>query len=269
MTGILAQTIALTSYGNEYLRSGKLSDFYPQNSTFQHCNSVDFKELKKKIIFTSKKEFIVANNPIEWFSLLKKEGCSKLRLYYQTEKSDDPKLAGLVGGGGNYFIECIYDNYSDFWISNWTHDKNTTEKPWVVTYRKAVSKQATINLQFDLKDIRFNLKKILEEITDFAFKETSENWGQLFEKAKNTLENDNPEIDFYHDDLIVVNNYSLENRQLLMSASKAFVFGGMGSWNDLWFENEEKEKEHSALSRVLYGMMMTSIVSSINKDNDE
>jgi hypothetical protein len=30
MTGILAQTIALTSYGNEYLRSEKLSDFYPQ-----------------------------------------------------------------------------------------------------------------------------------------------------------------------------------------------------------------------------------------------
>jgi hypothetical protein len=93
--------------------------------------------------------------------------------------------------------------------------------------------------------------------------------GQLFEKAKNTLENDNPEIDFYHDDLIVVNNYSLENRQLLMSASKAFVFGGMGSWNDLWFENEEKEKEHNALSTVLYGIMMRSIVSSINKDNDE
>jgi hypothetical protein len=80
MTGILAQTIVLTSYGNEYLRTGKLSNFYPQNSTFQHCNSIDFKEIKKKNIFTSKKEFIVASNPMEWFALLKKEGCTKLTL---------------------------------------------------------------------------------------------------------------------------------------------------------------------------------------------
>ena len=269
MTGILAQTITLTSYGNEYLKTGELTNFYPQNSTFQHCNSVDFKEMRKKNIFSSKKEVIVADNPIKWFSLLKKDGCRKLRLYFQTEKSDDHKLAGFVGGGGNWFIECVYDNYSDFWISNWTHDKNLTEKPWVVTYVKVVSKQPTINLQFDLKDIREKLKKILEQITEFAFKETSENWGQIFEKAKNTLQNDNPEIDFYHDDLIVVNNYSLENRQLLMSASKAFVFGGMGSWNDMWFENEETEKEYNTLSTELYGMMMTSIISSINKDNNE
>jgi hypothetical protein len=35
-------------------------------------------------------------------------------------------------------------------------------------------------------------------------------------------------------------------------------------------ENEEKkQKEHNALSTVLYGITMRSIVSLINKDNDE
>jgi hypothetical protein len=34
MTEILAQTITLTFYGNEYVRTGDLINFYPQNSTF-------------------------------------------------------------------------------------------------------------------------------------------------------------------------------------------------------------------------------------------
>lgn len=47
MTGILAQTIAITSFGNEYLKSGNLTNFFTQNSTFQHCDFVDFREMKK------------------------------------------------------------------------------------------------------------------------------------------------------------------------------------------------------------------------------
>ena len=54
MTGILAQTITLTSYGNEYLENGKLNDFYPQNSSFEHCHSVEFKEINKKYFFSKK-----------------------------------------------------------------------------------------------------------------------------------------------------------------------------------------------------------------------
>lgn len=269
MTGILAQTITMTTYGNEYLRTGKPTDFNLLNSTFQHCNSVDFREIRKKNIFTAKKEAIVANTPTEWFIALKKDGCNKLRLYYQTEKSDDHKLAGFAAGGGSWFIECVYDSYSDFWLSNWTHHKNLKDKPWIVTYRKALAKQETINLQFDLKDIREKLRTILEQITEFAFKETDENWGEIFEKAKKTLESKSPETGFYPNDLIVQDNYALENRQLLMSASKAFVFGGMGSWNDIWFKNEEIKQEYNTLSSGLYRIMMKTIVSSINKDYNE
>lgn len=269
MTGILAQTITLTSYGNEYLENEKLNDFYPQNSSFEHCHSVEFKEINKKYFFSKKTEIVCAENPIEWFELLKKEGCKKLRLFYQSEKEDDHKLAGFVGGGGNFFIECVFENYSDFWINNWNYDENLDEKPWKVFYGKAVSKQPTRNQQYDLVEIRTKLKSVLEEITEFAFKETTENWGNIFEKSKNTLESDKPESEFYHNDLIVQNNYELENRQLLMSASKSFVFGGMGSWNDMWFENEETEKKYNELSTVLYGMMMKTIVGTINKDKRE
>ena len=155
MTGILAQTITLTSYGNEYLENGKLNDFYPQNSSFEHCHSVEFKEINKKYFFSKKTEIVCAENPIEWFELLKKEGCKKLRLFYQSEKEDDHKLAGFVGGGGNFFIECVFENYSDFWINNWNYDENLDEKPWKVFYGKAVSKQPTRNQQYDFSHCKY------------------------------------------------------------------------------------------------------------------
>jgi len=43
----------------------------------------------------------------------------------------------------------------------------------------------------------------------------------------------------------------------------------MGSWNDMWFENEETEKKYNELSTELYGMMMKTIVGTINNDKRE
>lgn len=268
MNGILAQTIATVSFGNEYLKQNKTDNFYPENSTFQHCNNVDFRE-KKKSIFSKDKEIIVANNPIEWFAYLKKNGCEKISLYYQSENDDDYRTSAFVGGGGNWYIECIYKNYSDFWISNWKHINEVKDKPWNVIYGKSISKRATINRQYDIEYIRNNLKDVLDKITEFAYQETTENWGKIFENSKSSLESENPVIDFYHTDLICWNNYTMRNKQLLMSASKALVFGGMGSWNDMWFEKEETEKKYVELSKKLYEMIMKGIESSINgkKDN--
>tara|TARA_R110000868_G_scaffold384810_1_gene652441 strand:- start:284 stop:1078 length:795 start_codon:yes stop_codon:yes gene_type:complete len=263
MTGILAQTIATVSYGNEYLKLNKTNEFYPQNSTFQHCNNVDFREMKKNI-FTKDTEIIVANNPIEWFEFLKKNCCQKLSLYFQSENDDDYRASAFVGGGGNWYIEAIYKNHSDFWISNWKHNKELKDKPWNVTYGKSISKRATINRQYDVLETKNDLQNILERITEFAYQETTENWGKIFENSKITLESENPEVDFYHADLLCWENYKIKNRQLLMSASKALVFGGMGSWNDMWFEKEEVEKLYTEMSRELYKMIMKGIESSIN-----
>ncbi len=269
MTGTLVQIITITSFGNEFLKNGKLTDFYPKNSSFQFCYSVDFREKKKKIFFSSKKKIITAQNPLDWFEKLKNDGCIKLRLYHQTDKENDYQLAGFIGGGGNWFIETVYSQHSDFWSSNWNHDKNLPEKPWQVTYGKAVEKQTIQNQQFDLKTTSNELESILERITDFAFKETTENWGDIFEKAKETLNSENPETDFYHNDLINKENYDLPNRQLLLAASKAFVFGGMGSWNDMGFENKETNRIYNELSSELYDTMNKSIVCAINKDKIE
>jgi len=52
MTGTLAQIIALTAFGNDFLKNGTLpTDFNTANTTFQFCNKVDFREFKNLLFF--------------------------------------------------------------------------------------------------------------------------------------------------------------------------------------------------------------------------
>ena len=50
------------------------------------------------------------------------------------------------------------------------------------------------------------------------------------------LNSKNPAVEYYND-FIPGDALSLQARQLLFSASKAYVFGGMGSWNDNIYSN--------------------------------
>jgi len=43
----LAQTISLTSYENEFLKTGQIAAIYfPNNPVFQLCNTVDFRDFR-------------------------------------------------------------------------------------------------------------------------------------------------------------------------------------------------------------------------------
>ena len=70
MTGILAQTISLTSYGNEYLLNGKLNNFFPNHSSFEHCKNVEFIATMDKNFVNTKKEITGIKNPELWFEPL-------------------------------------------------------------------------------------------------------------------------------------------------------------------------------------------------------
>jgi hypothetical protein len=124
MTGTVAQLIALISFGNEFLNTGILPDsFYPNNSAFQFCKAVEYIAYKKSLFHDKPKEIIIANDPIEWFRFLKKDSCIKLKLYFKNSEDQlriaDYQSTGLVGGGGTWFIESVYDNHSNFWANNW------------------------------------------------------------------------------------------------------------------------------------------------------
>ena len=55
----------------------------------------------------------------------------------------------------------------------------------------------------------------------------------------------------------------LDARQILGAAQAAWVFGGMGSWNDLGFEGHAQD-EYTALSDELFSLLNQAICEAAN-----
>ena len=271
MTGILAQLVALTAYGNNYLAYDYLpAGFYPENSTFRFCNKVDFVEFHKPLFSKSFKESIVAPAPPEWFKYLKKDGCTKLRLYFQgnQDKPDtkEYKIAGLVGGGGTWYIEAIHKGYSNFWSSRWQvlDPKAVDKRIWSVNYGRTSARQKTLNIQVEQGRVKEQLYATVRDLAAFATKQNLASWSKQFESAVAIFESNEPNEQYYHKDLIPLNNYSMTAKQLLFGAGLAWVFGGMGSWNDLSFSNKEDSDLYEKLSGQLYYTIIEAVISSVN-----
>ncbi len=58
--------------------------------------------------------------------------------------------------------------------------------------------------------------------------------------------------------------YSLDARQLLAMASRAWVFGGMGSWNDIGFTDAARNEEYRRVSQELYRAVTDAIRDAAN-----
>jgi hypothetical protein len=273
MVGPIAQNVSLISFGNETLSAGDTNADYKNNSTFHHCNSVLF-IFGKGYIPSDPNKIAAADHPKKWFKRLKNEGCKKLRLIYQP--SNDPnfpdyQLAGYVDGGGTWLIEAIYSEYSDFWKSQWEVNNrgDINNKIWSITYKKIAEKQSIVNFQEPLDNIKEELKNILTDIAKFTRDNnvhnwTGTNWLEQFNTALKIFESSEPKEEYYHKDLLVNKNYSLLAQQIIFAAGKSWVFGGMGSWNDLGFEDNHIDNEYHYLTEKLYKITCRAIVAAVN-----
>jgi len=268
MVGTLAQLIALVAHGNASLNVGyEGSDFYPFNSTFQFCNEVSFVDVKKLF---KVKEIEIARTPNHWFTFLKDNNCRRLSLGYsptRNPRSPDYKLAGFVGGGGTWHIASSFSSYADYWLGRWqvTNQKARDNKIWKVTYGRVAAKEKLPKLQTNsLSTYRDKLEHVLKQIEAFALRHNLEFWADYFRKGLEAMTSTAPINQTYHKDLLPNTGYSLEAKQLIAAAGQAWVFGGMGSWNDLSFDDMTENKEYERLSEELYAAINLCVEESVN-----
>ena len=112
-----------------------------------------------------------------------------------------------------------------------------------------------------MSDARERLNEVLENLIAFTSRfEYTQHWAENFKQSKQTLTEFEP-VD--SDDFIPFRIYSLVARRLLETSFRSWVFGGMGSWNDLAFSGEG-QAEYTSLTRELYEAICNSIVSAVN-----
>src|SRR5262249_28126269 len=134
-----AQIVALTCYGNAFLRGDTISGFFPTNSTCQFCDRVMFVEIVKPLL-GRQTENEVAKDPGEWFAYLKHKDARCIKLSRQAK--NDPQIsdrmaAGFVGGGGTWSMEILLPKERiEFWQARWEvwNQKAPDRRIWRVTY---------------------------------------------------------------------------------------------------------------------------------------
>jgi hypothetical protein len=219
---------------------------------------------KKKFFGSSYKKVAIARKTRDWFEYLSEGNFDKLLLVYQSVNSVIPehKLAGMVGGGGDWFIEARNSDFSDFWQEVRCKNSNA----WNVTYGLTIPNQKQFDHpKYDINVQKQKLKTALSKIADFAAaNENTSSWEEIFNNAKATLESEITDSEYYQT-LSPKGSSLKENLQLLIAAQESWVFGGMGSWNDFSFrDDEELAKKYDEVSAELYQAINESFIVAVN-----
>jgi hypothetical protein len=270
MQGTIAQIVALAMHGNAILQDASGSQslgFQASNSTFAFCESVRFVAPVRS--FLSRKEVVYATDPHSWFQRLRKESVYALRLSYGpsgANKLRDRMLVGFVGGGGKWIIETRGPKHSDYWESRWQigNRDRADKKIWRVAYvRVGNGKPSPWEESDNLKTLKDEMRQTLQEIAQFSRSQNLDSFSKAFESGLYRLESPTPFQNLYHADIAPLESLPLSASQLLGSAEAAWVFGGMGSWNDQGFDGQAQTR-YQELSEKLYQLLNRVIVAATN-----
>jgi hypothetical protein len=266
----IAQAAALTIFGNDTLRGRLHEEFWPGSTVFTFCKTVNFVNPES----ATNREMVFAENPIQWISKLKHAGTTGLRLHHVL--LNDPNLpervsVGFVGGRGRWLIETLQPAQSDLWEPRWLigNRNDPDRRIWNASYHRIGNASGHLPLQKkELSALKGDLKLALARIEIFAHSQKLENFATAFRTTIDVLESKAPLSATYHTDLARSFSVPLKARQLLAAAQLAWVFGGMGTWNDLGFLGKDQQ-EYDAVTADLFNLLIQAICQSVNSSTFE
>jgi hypothetical protein len=245
--------VALTCYGNAAVSGIPYPQFFPNNSTCQFCDEVVF--VRSRSLLSIPLGEVVANaSPNEWIAELARRSVNGLRLLHVPHGDRDRMLSAFVGGGGQWTVEVMCrDDRSEFWTAQWEVGNQDAEdrRIWKVKYRLAGQGKTNEESRRPLKAITASLRNCLRSIHAFSVSQECDGFSQCFAKALIALDGGERG---YHKDLSAPGLLGRKEEAALHAAMCAWVFGGMGSWNDLGFDGATQD-EYLRLSDELYCLL--------------
>jgi hypothetical protein len=263
MNGELAQLIALVAHGNLCLNDGITSpSALIENSTFQFVSSVKFCRYKTRNDVAGVE---VAGDLKTWFELLRSDKVSRLwNVAFAWDRSDMPEHVAIAFSGAvPMAVQTDLPDGYELWYPLWKTG-GPENKPWQIEYRSLHFPNSHVFPVNDLGIVKHDLGQMLARAESFSRRpETNaDQWAQIFSSALQLLDSPTPVIPFMPD-LLPDAGFSLLARQITTAACQAFVFGGMGSWNDMSFADPALKKEYDQLSKELFQTVrMAAVVAS-------
>ena len=262
----LAQNIALIAYGNEYLLSLRRDppELFPLHSTFQYVFDVSFQK-GRALDQALGKARILAKNTRSWFSHLENDGIKYLKLdLLNLQHLPPPYATGLFTAGGAWVIQT---DTGKCWQAKWSlqNERHQQARVWNVEYWESDNSPVITDFP-DIETAYNDLKNSLLEAQDFSIK-WNFGWDKWFAEAISLLQSPSP-IQPYYADLLPNGYKNIRIRQLLAGTLQAWVFGGLGSWNDTYIADSSQELEYQQISKRLYLAVIQGIGAVTNSTAD-
>jgi hypothetical protein len=237
VNGEVAQLVSLVAFGNR-LRAdgGDPPELFPGHSTFRWVGDVRFAGVE---------------GTAPWFEAFP----GRLVLYLPAARPELAVFANATQGA-------IWDGAA-VWRARWeVRDRDAPEQGiWAVEYTSTPEPSAPPEPPPDAAtELDGSLAAAESLAARHLFLGSFTTW---FEQARAALADPDPVIEYLPD--LVPPGWDLHARRLLTAAAHAWVFGGMGSWNDVTFPDDQAMKrEHEEVTGRLYRAVCAAIVAGAN-----
>jgi hypothetical protein len=160
------------------------------------------------------------------------------------------QLAGFVGAG-NWTLLAGNGVWRADWKVGWPDAPD--RRIWRVTYRGSEVEPIDAPRP-DLAKAEEGLRSILVDARDFCRVEDEPGWADHFENALHADGASRP----------LPAGYGPDAQRLLELADRSWVFGGMGSFNDLGFQTDTANRAYELVSATLYRRVLAACVAATN-----
>jgi len=260
----ILRSLALVAVGNAALAGRDVSAFWPADPMFRFTASLDFMTPREDGKLTR-----AAEGPVNWFEKLRVRGCRGLRLHnapmrqdQRLAKVDERLLVGMVGGGPRWLIETVYPERSELWegFDRVGDQKASDGKAWLSAYVLLGEADSAAGLDTNIASAITGLRDALVSIEAVARAMPPTAFVDIFVAARATLDGrESPSaLEFFR-----YTQLSRDAGRLLQAAGRAWVFGAMGSWNDLVPEAALKPRYESA-SKALFSALQRAVLAAAN-----
>lgn len=254
MQTAIIRDLVLVAAGNNLIQENTARRFWPDYEIFQYS---------KECVFVDENGALLAPDPNAWLETIQKS-YDGLWLDYMGQNAasvPDRMTQGFVGGGRRWLIRAVRGGITELWEGgDELGDKNDPSgKIWNSGYVRITAdwkeKRAPGK---SIAEMKAALDGTLQKIGGFARAKKEDNFAESFDSARAALTG-RP----VRDPLFLNGELSREAAQLWQAIGSAWVFGGMGSWNDIVFEGADHET-YVQLSEELYAALneATAVVAN-------
>lgn len=255
------QIVALALNGNARLQGFDISRFWPGSLAFAIDGTVTFRD--RRDVSSPWEE--VAPDPLSWLGAMQPPP-KGYRLHLIDDELDEIGTQGpdAFTGGSRWMIEVVGEGASSVWekaspVSAFEDD----EPVWERAFYCIEPGWTPPPFETDLPALAGEFARVLRDALAFARAHRT-GFHDSFEQALSELESNAP--DPFGGDGVTPAAFPalLEARRLLAAAQSAWVFGGMGSWNDMGFDDDAMQASYDALSRALFNVAMRALRDGTN-----